>query len=62
MIWLNLWLGLGMIVVAIMCFRWSASMLRQSVHKLAMSNRDDYRWLLSRRAIWLVNRFRAPVR
>lgn len=58
MIWGNLWAGLAMIPLAIFGFRWSAARLRLSVHKLAISNRDDYRWLLSRRAIWLVNRFR----
>lgn len=56
MIWWSIWIGLAIIVIAIVGLRWAAASLRLRIFRLASSGRDDYRWLLSRSAIWLTRR------
>lgn len=52
MIWVNLWAGLAMIISGIVIMRWSAADLRRRIFVSAWLNREEYRWLLSRRVIW----------
>lgn len=53
MIWVNLWAGIAVIVAAIVILKWSGADLRRRILKRASSDRDEYRWLMSRHVIWV---------
>ena len=53
MIWVNIWVGLAMIVAGIVILKWSAADLRKRIFEKALTDRDEYRWLMSRRVIWV---------
>lgn len=56
MIWVNLWVGLGMVVAGIIILKWSAVDLRKRIFVKALTDRDEYRWLQSRRVVWVSQR------
>lgn len=53
MIWVNLWAGVAMIVAGIVILKWSGADLRRRIFERALSDRDEYRWLMSRHVIWV---------
>lgn len=53
MIWVNLWAGVAMIVAGIVVLKWSGADLRRRIFERALSDRDEYRWLMSRHVIWV---------
>jgi len=53
MIWANIWAGLAMIIGGIVILKWSAADLRRRIFEKALTDRNEYRWLMSRRVIWV---------
>lgn len=53
MIWVNIWAGLAMIIGGIVILKWSAADLRRRIFEKALTDRNEYRWLMSRRVIWV---------